>query len=83
MRSIARLVHWCRGKQCCKNRAESVSKATEILLSSVLRGLPPVPMPSRWTRVMQTVLWYYIVSAYCGLHHISIVEGCRDCARHL
>ena len=51
------LVHHCHG--CCRDRRDTVRKIVDVLSLTIFNQTPPTPIPSRWSKVTVTVIWFY------------------------
>lgn len=51
MVSEGRLVHYCRGQQCCATLAATHSKMVAAILGLVLRRIPGTPSATKWTKL--------------------------------
>lgn len=49
--SQGRLVHYCRGRQCCANLADSQNKMVLAILGLTLRRIPGTPSATKWTKL--------------------------------
>lgn len=55
-----RIPHYCIGQCCCTDRHHTVQQLTDALLLTVFAGCCPVPMPSRWTRITSSLIWFVL-----------------------
>ena len=44
------LTHWCAGESCCRDRKHAVDTATDLLLQTIFRSRPVVPILARWSK---------------------------------
>ena len=62
------LTHYCSGVACCRDREHSIKKVCAVLIATVLKTLPTVPIAARWMQPLASA----VTSSHHG-HH------CRQC----
>ena len=44
---------------CCRDRRDTIRKIVDVLSLTIFNQTPTTPIPSRWSKVTVTIIWFY------------------------
>jgi hypothetical protein len=50
------LTHHCKATGCCRDRGHTIERVTAILLATIFRSLPQIPISGRWMQCFECAL---------------------------